>query len=269
MKAHDSHITRRRFVGGLSSLAATSVYAAPHVGERTAVVFNVSKLSTHDGPGFRTVVFLKGCPLRCVWCHSPESWNYEIEKYPNGEVIGRRVTVASLLEEVLKDKDFYDVSNGGVTVSGGEPLARPHFLEEFLRKAKKAGLHTAIETSGYAPSSVIDRMLPYTDCWLYDIKLLDADACQKFTGRPLVPVLKNLKRINSNICSSCKGELILRCPMIPRINDSVQELQSRGKLADYLASVKRIDIIPYVPYGVDKAKRLGLKVYEAPRPPAG
>jgi len=106
-----------------------------------AIVFSVEKFATHDGPGIRTVVFLKGCPLRCKWCHSPESWSFEVERYPDGEVIGQKMSSNEVLAEVLKDKDFYDVS-------GGEPLAQPAFLVELLRKTKVAGLHTAVETIG-------------------------------------------------------------------------------------------------------------------------
>ena len=266
---YDDLITRRGFVAGLSSVAACSVCAASGNAGSKAIVFNIGKLSTHDGPGFRTVVFFKGCPLRCVWCHSPESWSYNIEKYPSGEVIGREVTVESLLEEVLKDKDFYDASGGGVTVSGGEPLAHPDFLRDFFREAKKAGLHTAIETSGFASSAVIDGLLPHVDLWLYDIKLLDPEACMKLTARPLAPVLGNLRRINAKLASAGKGGIVLRCPMIPGLNDGVEELRGRGALADELDAVERLDVISYVPYGIDKAKRLGLKVYEAPRLPVG
>ena len=101
----------------------------------TAVVFEIEKFATHDGPGIRTVVFLKGCPLRCMWCHSPESWKPEMERYPDGTVIGREMTSDEVLAEVLRDKDFYDVSGGGLTLSGGEPLFRTAFSAELFAKA--------------------------------------------------------------------------------------------------------------------------------------
>ena len=118
-------------------------------------LFSIWKGATKDGPGIRTVVALKGCPLRCVWCHSPESWSYQIEKYSNGETVGWKTTPEKVVEEVVRDKPFYDASGGGITLSGGEALAQSDFCRELLRLSKAAGLHTVIETSGYAPPKVI------------------------------------------------------------------------------------------------------------------
>ena len=225
-------------------------------------LFNVWKFATKDGPGIRTVVALKGCPLRCVWCHSPESWSYEIEKYRNGETVGWKTTPGKIVEEVLRDKPFYDASGGGVTLSGGEPLAQAAFCREILRLSKESGLNTAIETSGYAPLKAVESVEPFVDLWLYDIKLLDPAKCLKYTGRPLAPVLRNIRHLNA-----AGRRIVMRCPMIPGINDGEAELKARGALADELDAVQAIDVMPYVPYGVDKAERLGLKVYEAPHPP--
>lgn len=230
------------------------------------VIFEIEKFATHDGPGIRTVVFLKGCPLRCRWCHSPESWKYGIETYPNGEAIGRRTTAAAVVEEVLKDKDFYDASNGGMTLSGGEPLAQIAFCTEILRLAKQHKLHTAIETSGFATEKVIEGVLPYVDTWLYDVKELDPKKYLEYTTHPLAPSLANLRRIDANMDAS-KRNIVLRLPMIPGLNDDDAELAAIGKLADELKSVTALDVEPYIPYGIDKAKRLGLSVYEAPSPP--
>ena len=255
--------TRRGFILDAAAFAVAGASGAP--ASARCVVFNLEKFATHDGPGLRTVAFLKGCPLRCRWCHTPESWNYGIERYPNGETIGREMTADELLAEVLKDKDFYDESKGGVTLSGGEPLAHPDFCAEFLAKAKAAGVHTAVETSGFAQPETIERLLPVVDLWLYDIKELDADRYFAYTTRPLAPSLANLRRIDAALATP--GRIVLRCPMIPGLNDDPDELKRIGTLADGLGSVVRIDVEPYVPYGVDKAKRLGLKVYEAPQPP--
>ncbi len=234
-----------------------------------SVVLNISKFSTHDGPGIRTVVFLKGCPLRCKWCHSPESWELAIQKYPNGEVIGKIMSVNEVITEVMKDKDFYDASDGGITISGGEPLFQSLFTLEILRKAKAKGLHTAIETSGYAKPHVIDSLLPYVDLWLWDIKELDEAKHKEYTNVELKPILDNLRKVNSYICENANDcrEIILRCPMIPNLNDGDKEIEAIAKLANELYSVVEIDIEPYIPYGIDKAKALGLKVYEAPQPP--
>ena len=225
-------------------------------------LFSIWKGATKDGPGIRTVVALKGCPLRCIWCHSPESWSYEIEKYSNGETVGWKTTPEKVVEEVLRDKAFYDASGGGITLSGGEALAQPDFCREILRLSKAAGMHTAIETSGYAPLKVIESVEPYIDLWLYDIKMLDVANCLKYTERPLKPVLENMRHLNAG-----KRCIVMRCPMIPGINDNEAEIKARGALADELDAVESVDVLPYVPYGIDKAHRLGLKVYEAPQPP--
>jgi pyruvate formate lyase activating enzyme len=235
----------------------------------SGIVFEIEKFATHDGPGIRTAVFLKGCLLRCKWCHSPESWSFDIQQYPNGEIIGRKMTSDEVVAEALKDKDFYDCSGGGLTLSGGEPFARPEFAVDILRKAKAAGLHTAIETSGYAPPRVIEAALPHIDLWLWDVKELDAEKHRDYTLRPLAPILANLHRVNEVLAadSNPSRKIILRCPMIPGLNDDEAELAAIGKLADSLVSVAEVDVEPYIPYGIDKAHRLGIKVYEAPQPP--
>ena len=260
-----SYLTRKEFVAGSAALACSAAVGAategsPSQGEGT--LFNIWKFATKDGPGIRTVVALKGCPLRCIWCHSPESWSYAIEKYSNGETVGWKTTPEKVVEEVLRDKPFYDASGGGITLSGGEALAQPDFCREILRLSRAAGLHTAIETSGYAPLKVIESVEPFVDLWLYDIKLLDPANCMKYTERPLKPVLENMRHLNA-----AKRRIVMRCPMIPGINDGEAEIKARGALADELDAVESIDVLPYVPYGIDKAHRLGLKVYEAPQPP--
>ena len=259
------NVTRKEFIAGATAFAGVAATGASAKGQPSRVegtLFNIWKFATKDGPGIRTVVALKGCPLRCVWCHSPESWSYAIEKYSNGETIGWKTTAEKVVEEVLRDKDFYDASGGGLTLTGGEPLAQAEFCREILRIAKNAGLHTAIETSGYAPIKVVESIEPFVDLWLYDVKLLDPENCLKHTGRPLAPVIENLRHLNA-----AKRRIVMRCPMIPGINDDDTELAALGKLADELEMVEELNVEPYVPYGVDKARRLGLKVYEAPQPP--
>lgn len=258
-------MTRREFTSGAAALAGFAAIGVPAEAKPSQVegtLFNIWKGATKDGPGIRTVVALKGCPLRCVWCHSPESWSYAIEKYSNGETVGWKTTAEKVVEEALCDKPFYDASGGGLTLTGGEPLAQAEFCREILRLAKKAGLHTAIETSGYAPLKVVESVEPFVDLWLYDVKHLDPERCQELTGRPLAPVLENLRHLDA-----AKRRVVMRCPMIPGINDGDVELRALGKLADELEMVEEVNVEPYVPYGVDKARRLGLKVYEAPQPP--
>ena len=255
--------TRRKFACGAAAFAAAGgLSAAEGAAAVEGTLFNVWKFATKDGPGIRTVFALKWCPLRCVWCHSPESWSYAIEKYSNGETVGWKTTAEKVVEEALRDKPFYDASGGGLTLTGGEPLAQAAFCTEILRLAKAAGLHTAVETSGYAPAEVVEGLERFVDLWLYDVKLLDPEKCLRHTGRPLAPVLENLRHLNA-----AKRRIVMRCPMIPGINDDDAELKMRGELADGLDAVEAIDVLPYVPYGIDKAHRFGLKVYEAPQPP--
>ncbi len=231
------------------------------------IVFDIEHFATKDGPGIRTAVFLKGCPLRCIWCQNPESWKYEPEPIadgPNGatRMCGVSRKAADVVEEVVRDKPFYETSGGGVTLSGGEPLAQAEFCREILRRCRLAGVHTAIETSGFAPRTVIEAVEPFVDLWLYDIKELDAEKFLRFTGRPMARVMENLRYLNER-----KRRIFLTLPMIPKLNDDEKELTAIGRLADELASVEELIVHPYNPYGIDKAKKLGLKVYEAPLPP--
>ena len=227
-----------------------------------AIVFEIEKFATHDGPGIRTVVFLKGCPLRCKWCHSPESWKPQIEHYPDGTVIGREMTSDEVLSEVLKDRDFYEASGGGLTVSGGEPLFRWEFVAELLGKAKAAGLRTAVETSGYAPQAAIESVAKVCDLWLYDIKGMDSALHKEHAGVGNEAIHRNLRWLDSH-----GAKVVLRCPMIPGVNDLDANLAALGNLADALENVVEINVEPYIAYGIDKAHKLGLKVYEASSAP--
>ena len=224
-----------------------------------AIVFDVEHFATREGPGIRTAVFLKGCPLRCMWCHNPESWNPKVEKYPDGTVIGRERSVSDVFEEVARDKAFYDASGGGLTVSGGEPLFSREFVRELFARAKKAGIPTAIETSGYAAEAHIREMMPVTDLWLYDIKGMDAAKHKAHTGIDNAAILRNLRLLDTS-----DAKIVLRCPMIPGVNDFPENLKALGELAERLKNVSEVNVEPYVAYGIDKAHKLGLKVYEAP-----
>jgi len=152
-------------------------------------------------------------------------------------------------------------SGGGLTVSGGEPLFCWKFVRELFAKTKAAGVSTAIETSGYAAASVIEALAPVTDLWLYDIKGMDPAKHKEHVGVDNVAILKNLRWLDAH-----GAKVFLRCPMIPGVNDFAANLVAIGKIADELKSVAEVDIEPYVPYGIDKAHKLGLKIFEAPRP---
>lgn len=228
----------------------------------TAVVFDVEHFATREGPGIRTAVFLKGCPLRCMWCHNPESWSPEAGKYPDGTAIGRERTVEDVLEEVLGDKPFYDNSGGGLTVSGGEPQFRHAFVKELFAKAKAAGVSTAIETSGYASEAVTRKLMPVTDLWLYDIKGLDPELHRRQTGVDNAPILRNLRLLDA-----AGAKIVLRAPMIPGVNDGEDNLKKLAALSNEIESASSLEIMPYDAYGIDKAHKLGLKIYEAPSAP--
>ena len=228
------------------------------------IVLDVEHSATKDGPGIRTVVFLKGCPLRCIWCHNPESWSFRPETvddtvHGGKRTYGKERTVADVLKEVLQDKPFYDASGGGLTLSGGEPLAQARFASALLRAAKDAGVHTAVETCGHLPRAVIEDVRPSVDLWLYDIKGLNSELHRKHTQVDNKLILENLRWLDGQ-----GAKIVLRCPMIPGVNDFPENLSALAALADGLKNVEAIHVEPYVAYGIDKAHKLGLKVYEAP-----
>ena len=223
----------------------------------TAFVFDIEKFAVHDGPGIRTVVFLKGCPLRCLWCHNPESQSFEPERMAGAdgqsppETVGRPMTVEEVMAEVRKDKAFYDNSGGGLTVSGGEPLAHFGFTRDLLAAAKAARIHTAVETSGYAPRERIEALLPLVDLWLWDVKA-PPSLHKALVGVEAAPILDNLAFIASR-----GAKIVLRCPLVPGVNDSDEALRHIRRLAETTPGVAKVDIEPYHPMGEDKNRRLG------------
>ncbi len=228
------------------------------------LVFDIEKFAVHDGPGIRTVVFLKGCPLRCLWCHNPESQSFERETMAgvNGgppENVGKPMTVEEVMASVRKDKPFYDSSSGGLTISGGEPLAHFEFTRALLAAAKAEGINTAIETSGFAPRERIEELLPLVDLWLWDIKATPVRH-KDLTGADAAPILTNLAFIAAH-----GAAIVLRCPLVPGVNDSNDALAHIAHLAKTTPGVQRIDIEPYHPMGEGKGRRLGrADVFTAP-----
>ena len=266
--------------------------------EESTVVFDIEKFAVHDGPGIRTVVFMKGCPLHCLWCHNPESQSFQPEiffmqekctacgrcavpcpqhchVFRDGihlferthcikcgkcadvcltgalETSGKVMSVSEVMRQVLADRLFYENSGGGVTLSGGEPLAHFAFTQAFLRKARAEGLHTAIETCGYASQEKIYALLPYVDLWLWDVKA-SPDSHQRLTGGSAEPVLENLHGIDA-----AGAKTVLRCPLVPGINDREEDLLHIAELAESLRHVQWIDLEPYHPLGESKSRRLG------------
>lgn len=262
-------------------------------------VFNIQRFSIHDGPSIRTVVFLKGCPLRCAWCHNPEGFtpapviSFIAEKCvhcgfcagicsPNAhvitsegheidrskcigcghcaaacasgalEIMGREYTVEDAVKAALRDRPFYR-DGGGVTLSGGEPLMQGDFAIAMARAIHSEGVSLCIETSGYADSDVVRRIAQYTDVFLFDIKETDEARHRKFTGVGMERIHSNLRLIDE-----LGRRIILRCPVIPGVNDRAEHFDAIAALANGLVNVLEIHLEPYHPMGVDKCRRLGI-----------
>ena len=219
-------------------------------------IFDIQKFCTHDGVGIRTVVFLKGCILRCRWCCNPESQSYEIEKMTmNGKekIVGRDVTVAEVMEIIERDRIYYRRSGGGgVTLSGGECLAQADFAADILYACKQSGINTAIESTGFASFDKIEKLLPNLDVYLMDIKHTNSQKHKEFTSQPNELILENAKKIAKSAV-----ELIIRVPVIPSFNCSEEEIRDIANFAKSLDGVKELHLLPYHRLGEPKYKGLG------------
>ena len=229
-------------------------------------IFNIQRFSIHDGPGIRTIVFFKGCFMRCAWCCNPESQRYEIEtiiEKDKEKTVGYDVTVSDIMPEILSDLPFYRRSGGGVTLSGGEVLCQADFARELLKACKEEGLHTAIESAASAPFSEIEKILPYVDLYLMDIKHLDSQKHKEYTGVGNERILENARKI-----ASSGVELVVRTPVIPGFNDTAEEIRAISRFAASLEGVREHHLLPYHRLGSDKYQGLGrnyaLKEIEPP-----
>lgn len=218
-------------------------------------IFNVQRFSIHDGPGIRTIVFLKGCSLRCRWCCNPESQSFDFEAITTAGVtkqVGKDTTVADVIDEVERDRVYYNRSGGGgLTLSGGECLCQPAFSEALLKVAKQRGISTAIETAGYAKLDVVKRIIPHVDTVLMDIKHMDAEKHREFTGKDNALILENARYIAKE-----SRELIIRVPVIPTFNDTPSEIRDIARFARSLG-VRELHLLPYHRIGSDKYAGLG------------
>ncbi len=215
-------------------------------------IFDIQRFSVHDGPGVRTIVFLKGCMLRCRWCCNPESQAYEIETMmQNGKpkVIGYDTTVKDVMEIVLRDMPYYRRSGGGITLSGGECMGQPDFAVALLTVCKAYGLSTAIETTCIADYDVVSRFIPVVDTFLVDVKHRNADKHWTYTKQSNVKILANLVRLSQEIP---KEHLIIRVPVIPGFNDTAEELHDIASFAYDTLQVPEMHILPYHRLGYDK-----------------
>ncbi len=252
-----------------------------------AIIFDIERNSFVDGPGIRTTVFFKGCNLHCAWCHNPESQSPKPqmmfyknkctgcgkckEKCPHNlefcdlcgrctiycphdarEICGREYTLDEVLQEILKDKIFYENSGGGVTFSGGECMLQIDFLGEILKKCKENGIHTAVDTAGNVPWEYFEKIIPYTDMFLYDVKAFSKDLHKKGTGVDNELILENLKKLSQ------KADIIIRIPVIGGFNDSIDEMK---RIAEFLSTIKfrKAELLPYHSMGEHKYDALCMK----------
>lgn len=223
--------------------------------DRTGRIFDIQRYSIHDGPGIRTIIFLKGCFLRCRWCCNPESQEYKIQTMTmNGKAktVGRDVTVREVIDEIASERIYFARSGGGITLSGGECLAQPEFSEALLRAAHDEGFSTAIETTGFAKREVLERIIPHVDYVLMDIKHMNPIKHQSYTGRSNDQILTNARWIAENANS-----LTIRVPTIPTFNDTPAEIGAIARFAASLPGVKELHLLPYHRLGQDKYAGLG------------
>ena len=251
-------------------------------------VFNIQRFSLQDGPGVRSTVFMKGCPLSCLWCHNPASQApgeqflrletrcmacgrcseeelltgsvqgrgaADVEACPTGafQAVGWEVEPSALVEELLRDRIFFDESGGGVTFSGGEPLLQAPFVSEALRLLQAEGVHTALDTCGFAPWPDLAAAAAHADLVLYDLKLMDAARHLEATGVSNVAILENLQRL-----AAAHSNLWVRIPVIPGLNDDAANLEATARFLEPLQGLRRVDLLPYHPAGEAKFARVGM-----------
>lgn len=256
------------------------------------MIFDIIRNSFVDGPGIRTTVFFKGCNLRCAWCHNPESQSAQKQMMvysskcigcgkckavcPHSleqcdfcgkcalfcpadarKICGEERSAEELMAELLKDQAFYENSGGGVTFSGGECMLQIELLEELLRQCKQKGIHTAVDTAGHVPFAYFERILPYTDLFLYDVKAMDPQTHQKYVGVDNALILENLAKL-------LKGgaNLWVRVPIIPSVNDTPAEMAGLKAFFQANGAPQKIELLPYHAMGEHKYRALG----QAPQP---
>lgn len=266
-------------------------------------VFSIERFSIHDGPGVRTSVFFKGCPLHCIWCHNPESHEggvllQYLEKECTGclactkicptgahrfikgkheidrkrcavcgrcvsacpaealKLCGKLMDEVEVFRQIQKDKPYYG-QDGGLTLSGGEPLLQPDFAKALLERCRAEGISACVETAGCVPWEAFQKVLPYVDLFLYDYKMDSQEEMDIYTGGSFRTVMDNLRRL-----WACGKKIVLRCPVIPGINDTAKHLEAIARLAQELA-IADVEIMPYHSYGTPKWEQAG-KEYALP-----
>lgn len=267
----------------------------------TGTIFDIKRYAIHDGPGIRTTIFMKGCPLSCRWCHNPEGvdpapflvYRKErcircgacVENCPEQalcleaegvvasgvpcthcftcteictaearEKVGRQLTAVEVFSEIQKDIPFYDTSKGGVTFSGGEPLMQGEFLIEVLKLCGKEHIHRAVDTTGYAKTETLMSVAEQTDLFLFDLKMMDSDKHEKYTGVSNRMILDNLRQLAQKEIA-----LVIRIPLIPGVNDDVENLDRSGNFLNGLPGVNKVHILPYHDFQKSKYARFNLQ----------
>lgn len=271
------------------------------------IVFDIQRFTIHDGPGLRTELFLKGCPLRCKWCGNPESWSTQIEcgvykskcisqkkcglcekvcseegalHFHRGKLVaincqrsedsfacadicpaeaikqwGKEMSVEECMEIIRKDTGYYEQSGGGVTISGGEALLQSDFVTELFKACKEEGIQTCFETSFYGNWKEVEKLLPYTDIWISDIKQMDSDIHREYTGVHNHKILENIKRLTEE-----EKELILRIPIIPTVNDDWMNIEATADfiLKDLKGRIRTLQLLSFMRLGEEKYQALGI-----------
>lgn len=209
-------------------------------------IHSFESFGTVDGPGIRYVIFMQGCPLKCKYCHNRDTWDF------NRSV---EYTIEPVVEKVMRSKPYFDHSGGGVTVSGGEPLAQAEYILELFKELKKRGVHTAIDTAGsYKITPVIEDLLSYTDLVILDIKHIDSEKCRNLTG------LSNENELNfAKYLSDKNIPVWIRQVLVPGITDDEKDLISLKNFIDSLNNVQKVEILPYHDLGKSKWENLGLE----------
>lgn len=267
------------------------------------IVFDIQKFALHDGPGIRTVVFLKGCPFQCVWCCNPESISPDpqlafdgnlcnncmkcaehcpesalqpkngllfvafdqcnacrlcIDECPKNalKIYGYETDADTIIAEVIKDKDYYRNSGGGITLSGGDPLFQFDFAYEILSKARQNGLNTCVESEGCGTVAQFKKILPLVDYFYFDYKITDPFDHKRYTGVEISTVLQNLALLSAN-----NAHITLRCIVIPGINDNDEHFRAIASLSQQYLAIKQVEIMAYHDFGSGKYKQIGRPLY--------